>query len=255
MMGGSQRSEVRGQRAAAQSSRMHRSTLAPSHPHVYPRSFTLIEMVVVIGIIALLAALTVAVSSTLTRKAEQRQAEDTLRLLEMALQEWETAADRQLTYGTDDQPNPGDRYDLPADITAGDGDDVELTRKILFRLLKNASANAVLSKIDTDYLRRHPDNALAAELQQMLVDPWDKEYLVVFPGPLDPAVSNVDDDGTLRTEFEKRYGICINRKIAFVSAGPDGDFGDLQLNNSPSTPANSAADDNMYSSPLKTRLP
>jgi hypothetical protein len=65
----------------------------------------------------------------------------------------------------------------------------------------------------------------------------------------------VDDDGTLRTEFENRYGICLNRKIVFVSAGPDGDFGDLQLNNSPSTPVNSAADDNMYSAPVKTRLP
>jgi prepilin-type N-terminal cleavage/methylation domain-containing protein len=65
------------------------------------RAFTLIEMVVVIGIIVLLAALTVAVSSTLTRKAEERQAEDTLRLLDMALQEWETAADRQISYFND----------------------------------------------------------------------------------------------------------------------------------------------------------
>jgi prepilin-type N-terminal cleavage/methylation domain-containing protein len=219
------------------------------------RAFTLIEMVVVIGIIVLLAALTVAVSSTLTRKAEERQAEDTLRLLDMALQEWETAADRQLTYGTNGQPNAIDRYDIQADLTPGDADDGELTRRVLFRLLKHSGANAVLAQLDTDALRQHPDTSLPSELQRMIVDPWDKEYLVIFPGPLDSNVPAVDDDGTLRSEFENRYGICLNRKIVFVSAGPDGDFGDLQLNNSPSTPVNSAADDNMYSAPVKTRLP
>jgi prepilin-type N-terminal cleavage/methylation domain-containing protein len=96
------------------------------------RAFTLIEMVVVIGIIVLLAALTVAVSSTLTRKAEERQAEDTLRLLDMALQEWETAADRQISYGKPDEPTAGMRYDVPEDITPGDNNDHLVTRQAIF---------------------------------------------------------------------------------------------------------------------------
>ena len=34
-----------------------------------------------------------------------------------------------------------------------------------------------------------------------------------------------DDDGTIRTRNEKDYGISPNRRIVFVSAGPDQRFG------------------------------
>ncbi len=37
----------------------------------------------------------------------------------------------------------------------------------------------------------------------------------------------MDADGTVRTGIENEYGIAKNRQILFVSAGPDGKFGDL----------------------------
>ena len=51
--------------------------------------FTLIEMMIVIGIIALLAALTLGISSSVMRNAEKRKTQDVLQLLTVALQEWE----------------------------------------------------------------------------------------------------------------------------------------------------------------------
>jgi prepilin-type N-terminal cleavage/methylation domain-containing protein len=223
------------------------------------RAFTLIEMVVVIGIIVLLAALTVAVSSTLTRKAEERQAEDTLRLLDMALQEWETAADRQITYGDPSIVLPTGQtpaYDINETLFSPT-DPVQqelLTSRVLAILANNSAANEVLAKIDTDYLMRVPEGS---STRMKVVDPWDKSYRVVFPGRLSlPGDQYTDDDGTVRTLSEQLHGICQNRTIAFISGGPDGDFGDRDLDrdlsSSQPSPTPEAAD-NMSSKVLKTQ--
>ena len=75
-------------------------------------------------------------------------------------------------------------------------------------------------------------------------DPWDNEIVMVHPGRLhdpvnDPPSIIRDVDGTIRTTYamsngtfdacEFRHGACINRRVCFVSAGPDGEFGDLHL--------------------------
>ena len=51
--------------------------------------FTLIEMMIVIGIIALLAALTLGISNSVLRNSEISRTRDVLTLFDMALQEWE----------------------------------------------------------------------------------------------------------------------------------------------------------------------
>ena len=81
------------------------------------------------------------------------------------------------------------------------------------------------------------------------IDPWGQQVVIVFPGrrayeedrdddydapipgesttdgfaPDYPIV--VDSDGTIRTPFEQKYGICRNQRALLVSAGPDGKFG------------------------------
>ena len=74
------------------------------------RAFTLIEMMVVITIIVILAGLTLGISNSVLRGAEIRQVKDTLTLLEMAMEEWELAATRQMTYGAIDEPDNGRTY-------------------------------------------------------------------------------------------------------------------------------------------------
>src|ERR1043165_1057793 len=73
------------------------------------RSFTIIELMVVVGIIILLVGLTVGVAAILNQKSETRQVEQVLKLLDTALQEWELAAQRQMTWG----PNPPDAGSTP----------------------------------------------------------------------------------------------------------------------------------------------
>ena len=68
-----------------------------------------------------------------------------------------------------------------------------------------------------------------------IFDPWNRRIGVIFPGraatkaEVAAAVaspSTIDvEDGSVRTMDEHYLGICRNRKMCFVSAGPDGDFG------------------------------
>lgn len=68
-----------------------------------------------------------------------------------------------------------------------------------------------------------------------IFDPWNRRIGVIFPGRAatkaeiaaavnNPALIDVED-GSVRTMDEHFLGICRNRKMCFVSAGPDGDMG------------------------------
>lgn len=68
-----------------------------------------------------------------------------------------------------------------------------------------------------------------------IFDPWNRRIGVIFPGraatkaeiaaaAAAPATIDVED-GSVRTTDEHYLGICRNRKMCFVSAGPDGDMG------------------------------
>src|SRR5687768_4208415 len=84
-----------------QSPHRHSATSPNSH-----RGFTLIEMMVVIGIIVMLVGLTIAVGTSIHAKAEVSQTEHMLTTLDQALREWELTAERQISYGTNGDP-PG----------------------------------------------------------------------------------------------------------------------------------------------------
>ena len=62
------------------------------------RSFTLIELVVVIAVVLLLAGITLSVSVAVVEHAELRRTDTTMRLLDAAVREWELAADRKLSW-------------------------------------------------------------------------------------------------------------------------------------------------------------
>ena len=68
-----------------------------------------------------------------------------------------------------------------------------------------------------------------------IFDPWNRRIGVIFPGraatktevaaaAASPATIDIED-GSVRTMDEHFLGICRNRKMCFVSAGPDGDMG------------------------------
>lgn len=65
---------------------------------VVRRGFTLLEVLIVIGIIVIIASLVLAVSSSVVRASEERSTKNTLEVLNMAAEEYERTVDRRISY-------------------------------------------------------------------------------------------------------------------------------------------------------------
>jgi type II secretory pathway pseudopilin PulG len=68
----------------------------------------------------------------------------------------------------------------------------------------------------------------SASTRSEFVDTWGNRIAFVFPGrAFRPLVDGglPDPDGSVRTPYERVFGVCSNRRICMVSAGPDGLFG------------------------------
>ena len=209
-------------------------------------AFTLVELVVVIGVIIVLAALTLAVSRAVVGGSEVRQTQSTLRLLETALGEWEATADRKISWGD------GPEYDMQ---------EVETTAIFMITELLNTTARSspvreIIAQIDPDFVHtyrkdKYPPwintttlkdkmntkwavghvplpNDSRASLGLAVIDAWEQPFWVVHPGRVaDPNKNVIDPDGTMRTVSELAGGAVRNRQLLFISPGPDGKIGDL----------------------------
>jgi prepilin-type N-terminal cleavage/methylation domain-containing protein len=91
-----------------------------------------------------------------------------------------------------------------------------------------------------------------------VLDAWGKPIRAIHPGrvanpapPFNDNPNTVGTDGTIFIEstnfngMEEVYGVCRNRQVTFVSAGPDGKFGSLSA--AEGTPEREATKDNVYS--------
>ena len=91
-----------------------------------------------------------------------------------------------------------------------------------------------------------------------VLDAWGKPIRAIHPGRIANPASPFNDnpntvglDGTIFIEstnfngMEEVYGVCRNRQVTFVSAGPDGKFGNLSA--ADGTPEREATTDNVYS--------
>ncbi|MDP6693176.1 MAG: type II secretion system protein [Phycisphaerales bacterium] len=231
------------------------------------RGFSMIEMLIVIGIIVLLAGLTLGISNAVLRGSEIRKTEDALTLLDTALKEWETEMGRTITF--QGIAAIDGRYDIDNDgvieepTWGGQGVDQDTMNnglneraKDIWELLnENEASKNILAKIHPDLILKDDDD------RKRVVDAWGSPLGIVFAGR-DYAGSGFtldfpkDECGdlTVRDEAEDALGSCINRKPYFVSAGPDGAWGyRFQANGGSSSGNNSeddlwvAAQDNIYS--------
>jgi prepilin-type N-terminal cleavage/methylation domain-containing protein len=249
-------------------------------PSAHRRAFTLVEMVVAVGIVVILVALTVSASVVIVRRSEVRETENMLRLLETAMLEWEQTVDRKLTWGEFDVPD-GARYEIyeqddwPDGPTAVDYDDSMAT--MLRKIEQLEQTSSILAQMDTDFLERQTDPNDQDRTILQVRDPWGTVIVLLHPGrvaepqfPFEDDLADADPDGTIRvgrglfvdaTAREDRLGICRGRKVCFVSAGPDGEFGDLHLDVAESSLAPGQlddvrqADDNIYSYELSRERP
>ena len=250
------------------------------------RGFTLLELVVVIGIILVLMSLVLAVSTVIIQQAETRQLETVFANLESSVTEYEQAIGRKITYeDRSDETSGGGAaraWDVPFDvpllynavempynmsINSGIGgytcncastNDQSGWERYIVRLLqlleRTDGAEEILARIDPNLLvqiRRSNGQPLPDGFaMSSIVDPWGTPLAVVFPGRMwrEGDTQIRDSDGTIRTYIEDKMGICKDAIPLFVSAGPDGDIGCVKcVDGGNTSPRYQASIDNVYS--------
>ena len=249
-------------------------------PRLLRRGFTLIELVVVVGIILVLMGLVLAVSTIVIQQAETRQMEAVFANLGASVSEYEQSIGRKITYEDrlDSIGTPNGSWDVPFNPTfdvqyieypynsAGSGyscncsssTDSHGWEKYIVRLLelldRTDGAEEILARIDPNLLvqvKRSNGNPLPqGQSLASIVDPWGTAIGVVFPGRMwqegdDDYIR--DSDGTIRTQLENKVGVCKNGEILFISAGPDGDIGCIKCVNEVESNRYQASIDNIYS--------
>ena len=182
------------------------------------RGFTLVEMLIVMGVMLVLSALTIMVIGSATRASEIRQTKNILRILEMAVGEWELVADRKISYGVANEPVNGARYQILQDhIEKTDTDPYFHFDDSIFDLLgiieRTAQSRDILADIDPEFLIDGTDADDVVRLG--LRDAWDKPIRAVFPGhvpqPFENIASNLlNEDGTILTKIEQFHGVAVS---------------------------------------------
>lgn len=234
------------------------------------RAFTVLELVVVIGIILILMSLALTVSSAVLAANDRRSMDSTFRLLDAAIESWESQMGREFSFGRRVNP-PG--TPVAPDFTlspTGPNKFFDFYEEnfntayaicvVLERLSANPESAEIISRIPGSALRfvqiagpntaePLPTNWIQATAQadpnQMpaysavreILDPWGRRIIVAFAGraatPTEVAAANLvvppgippidREDGSVRTMDEFSMGVCKNRKMCFISRGPDHD--------------------------------
>jgi type II secretory pathway pseudopilin PulG len=194
------------------------------------RSFTLVEVVIVIALIVLLSALVLGIGTAVVKSSENRQTALTLTQLDTAAREWRLQADRDIEIP---QPQAADLVNLENPDT--DPELVLYLNRYFHLLQRPAALKEMLSKLDSSFVTRRTylDPAEPGHQPETIrvIDAWDTPVLVVSCGRLwvqgTDAPADRDADGTIKTDLERRLGFAPNRQPYFVSAGPDRRFGDV----------------------------
>ena len=209
------------------------------------RAFSLIEMMVVITIILILAALTLGISNSVLRGSEIRRTRDALSLLTLALDEWELEMGRSMTsglvdvglrYDIDDASAVANGADFMSQVSEGDMVDGLHDRMVdaVNLMMQSEAAASILTRVNPDLISRHVHPPGTAE-DWHIRDAWDNPMGLVLPGepwkgsPWEVSgntfVIDASGDGTIWDQGEDGLGSCVNRKPYWVSAGPDETFG------------------------------
>ena len=208
--------------------------------------FTLVELLVVIGIIAILASLVLAVSGGILATSERKQVEDTFTLLDKAIRELERSRGQEVVFSR--KKNSGDAaelafFDIQENPTATTA---YIMPELLKLLMNNDRSREFISKMNPDFLKR---TGTGTNVVRDLVDTWGKRIAVVpcgrpateremrsayrtvgsvkgNPVTADPLGIGIDSgDRTVRTNDEKYLGVCSGRRWTFISCGPDQNLG------------------------------
>lgn len=250
-------------------------TTRRARPTAASRGFTLLEILIVMGVLLILMSLVLGVGSALLKRAERSQVETAMAIMESAFNEWEAQAGRPVSYnGTFNSltapttevfitGSSVEVFDVREPITPGPPAPGNTGNRLILARARGAGVYAVnllaqldavrpiLAGIAPSILRPEPNASTypganvstagtlylpsaksqvtsSTSSRSELVDTWGNRIAFVFPGRafrfgVDAGLP--DADGTVRTPAENLLGVCTNRRICLVSAGPDGLFG------------------------------
>jgi prepilin-type N-terminal cleavage/methylation domain-containing protein len=215
--------------------------------------FTLVELLVAIGVIAILASLVVAVGGGVLARGERTQVESMFLSLDQAIVSLEESRGQPLVFNrrknlTDTSQQDNARF---SDIDELTNTGAYIMPRLLNLLSGNPGAWSALSSISPDFLRREektwPDGV---KTTWNLRDPWGEQIVVIPPGrpatrgeikkareelkagrttaAADSLGFGIDmGDATVRTADEGVYlkAACVGRRWLFLSKGPDRNMG------------------------------
>lgn len=182
--------------------------------------FTLVELLMAIGIIVILAAISIPTALSAIKKAETAKAQAEMTALVTALKNYES------TYGflpfhfnkpsesssaIDGEIQPGDYSDF---IKVLQGENLEIKRR-----------------------KMNPRKLVFLEIQGntkgVYEDPWGNDYTVVIDGDGDgKIIQELNGEGEgwkyyrLKVEKDSDNKYALHQSILIISKGPDGEMGD-----------------------------
>jgi len=197
------------------------------------KHFTLIELLIVIAIIAVLAAILLPVISNAVTKAEVTKCRAELSTLSNAIKQFES------TYGV---------LPIPSGWKKGDSHENEFLDADAYKWLILILQGESVSSSDNSAYKGYGESAkvnsrkikfldIVSNTDGVFLDPWDKSYYVHFDGDYDGKIAEPSSNkicGLLNAD-NIRYSVVI------WSAGPD--------NKSSDTYNSSTNKDNVYSIP------
>lgn len=178
--------------------------------------FTLVELLMAIGIIVILAAISIPTALSAIKKAETAKAQAEMTALVTALKNYES------TYGflpfhfkkssntspaTDGEVQPGDYTDF---IRVLQGENLEIKGKKM-----NPRKLAFLE--------------IQGNTEGEYEDPWGNDYTVIIDGDGDGKIIQELDDWKyyqLKVEKDSDNKYALYQSILIISKGPDGEMGD-----------------------------
>lgn len=209
----------------------------------FSRAFTLVEMLVVIGIIVILIAASLVVGHHVVGGGKVRATADTLRLLDTALANY-IQEKGEIPPPTLDHPvaTVTNRYPV-ADATFGAGVTIDTVGMFIQQAQSSSSAKAAVERLQSKFTRMYDPDGGAANAANSLpplnsvIDAWGNPIRYVHPvfdGIIDPAenvsamIGNAPAGRTYYPQTIQRsgtnsdLGVCLSNRPYFYSCGPDG---------------------------------
>ncbi len=203
---------------------------------------------IVVAIIIILVSLVLAVMVPVLSKSEVRVTQNVLTQLDTAMAEWERQVDRRVSFqNATAEVGNWDVLNNPDLSVFGTGEGLlavpfntslpdQRTVFLLELLGQQQQCREILAKIPGDAFRNLKLAGLGTANMKGVFDSWGTPIRVVFPGrdwktgdagvaDLDGSLRSVTEDGN--TPTTSGFGICRNRQVLFVSAGPDQSFTDI----------------------------